>query len=93
VCTDLSRDFDLHFLRVPRSSRSALRGSYSVATLSSKRLRNERERRILDSADDRAKVLELQGQGLKPDVAVGQITSTLSALSYSDNIAATLVIF
>jgi len=61
VCTDLSRDFDLHFLRVPRSSRSALRGSYSVATLSSKRLRNERERRILDSAGDRAKVLELQG--------------------------------
>jgi hypothetical protein len=37
VCTDLCRDLDLHFLRVPRASRLALRGSYSVATLSSKR--------------------------------------------------------
>ncbi len=61
VCTDLARDLDLHFLRVPRASRSALRGGYSVATRSSNRLRTERERRILDSAGDRARVLELQG--------------------------------
>ena len=31
VCSELSRDFDLHFLRVPRSARSTIRAEYDLA--------------------------------------------------------------
>jgi glutaminase len=61
VCKDISRDFNLHFLRVARSSRSAIRAQYDVAAVSSKRRRSERERRLLDDVGKRARVYELQG--------------------------------
>jgi glutaminase len=61
VCKDLSRDFNLHFLRAPRSSRSIIRAQHSVADISSKRVRSESERRILDAAGGRARIYELQG--------------------------------
>jgi len=61
ACTDLSRDFNLHFLRVPRSSRAAIRAEHDLATLSSKRLRNEAERRHLDELGGRGRVYDLHG--------------------------------
>jgi glutaminase len=61
VCKDLSRDFSLHCLRVPRSSRSAIRAQYDVSKIRSKRLRGEQDREILDRVGTRAKVYELQG--------------------------------
>jgi len=61
VCRDLSRDFNLHFLRVPRSSRSVLRARYSVASVRSKRMRNELESAVLDASGNRTHVYELAG--------------------------------
>ncbi len=61
VCKDLSRDFSLHFLRIPRAARAALHSQYSVANVSSKRLRDEGQRRALDELGRRARVYELQG--------------------------------
>jgi len=61
VCKDLSRDFNLHAFRVPRAARSTVRARYSVAEITSKRLRRAGERRILDAVGGRAKVYDLQG--------------------------------
>ncbi|MEW6144684.1 MAG: glutaminase A [Thermodesulfobacteriota bacterium] len=61
VCKNLSRDFNLHCLRVPRSSRSAIRAQYDISKIRSKRLRGERDSEILDKSGTRAKVYELQG--------------------------------
>jgi glutaminase len=61
VCKNLSRDFNLHCLRVPRSSRSAIRAQYDVSKIRSKRLRGERDSEILDKSGIRAKIYELQG--------------------------------
>jgi len=61
VCRDLSRDFNLHFLRVPRSARTALRARYSLTGVSSKRVRSERERAVLDAVGERARIYDLQG--------------------------------
>jgi glutaminase len=61
VCKNLSKDFNLHCLRVPRSSRSAIRAQYDVSKIRSKRLRGERDSEILDKSGTQAKVYELQG--------------------------------
>jgi glutaminase len=61
VCRDLSRDFNLHFLRVPRAARSCLRGQHSLAGLGSKRRRSEAERAVLDAVGDRVRIYDLQG--------------------------------
>ena len=61
VCQELSRDFNLHFLRVPRASRSAIRAQYTAAEVSSKRLRDPNERKILDAVGSRVRVYDLQG--------------------------------
>ncbi|MGE0367324.1 MAG: glutaminase A [Candidatus Dadabacteria bacterium] len=61
VCKNISRDFNLHCLRVPRSSRSAIRAQYDVSKIRSKRLRGERDSEILDKFGARAKVYELHG--------------------------------
>jgi glutaminase len=61
VCKNLSRDFNLHCLRVPRSSRSVIRAQYDVSKIRSKRLRDEYDSEILDKSGSRAKVYELQG--------------------------------
>jgi len=61
VCQELSRAMGLHFLRIPRLARSAIRKTYTVATISSKRQRTRRERERLDAVGHRAVVYELQG--------------------------------
>jgi glutaminase len=61
VCGDLSRDLQLHFLRVARSSRSALRTQYSLAHVRSKRQRPEQESSALRKMGDRVWIYELQG--------------------------------
>lgn len=61
VCEDLSRSWQLHSLRVPRSGRSVLRGTYDGSKVRSKRLRREDQRRLLDRAGVRSRVYELQG--------------------------------
>jgi glutaminase len=61
VCKQLSRDFNLHFLRVPRSARAAVRAEYSLAGVRSKRLRTEAQTQVLDELGSRARVYELQG--------------------------------
>ena len=61
VCTDVSRDFGLHFLRVPRSARSVIRGEVDLAQTRSRRLRNDAERGVLDRAGKRVRIYRLQG--------------------------------
>jgi len=61
VCRDLSRDFDLHFLRSARSSRSIFRARYSTAEVRSKRRRPAHEREILRDAGAGVRIYELQG--------------------------------
>jgi glutaminase len=61
VCSDLSRDLNLHFLSAPRVARSTIRSRRTLAEISSKRLRTEAERRRLDTIGQRVLVYELQG--------------------------------
>jgi glutaminase len=61
VCRDLSQECGLHFLRVARSSLSALRAHYSLTAARSKRRRSAADRAVLDRLGDRARVYELQG--------------------------------
>lgn len=61
ACRELSRDFNLHFLRASRSSRAVVRADYDVTSVSSKRSRSAAERALLDAHGQRAKVYELQG--------------------------------
>ncbi len=75
VCMDLSRDFSLHFLRIPRAARAALHAQYCVADVSSKRLRTEPQRAVLDEVGRRARVYELQG-----DLAFSSIEPVIDRL-------------
>jgi glutaminase len=68
VCTDLSRDLQLHFLRAARPARSAIRARYSVADVRSKRRRPEREEKILRETGNGVWVYELQGDFLLPAI-------------------------
>jgi len=61
VCKELSREFNLHCLRVPRSARSAVRAEYSLTAVSSKRRRTERERGLLDTLGEQVRIYDLQG--------------------------------
>jgi glutaminase len=61
VCKDLSHDFNLHFLRVPRSSRAIIRGDFDLTDMRSRRLRTESERAILEANHRRARILRLHG--------------------------------
>jgi glutaminase len=72
VCRDLSREFELHFLRVPRPSRATLRARYDVAGVRSKRQRTPREEAALAELGARARVYELQG-----DVAFAAIEAVI----------------
>jgi glutaminase len=71
VCRDLSRDFELHFLRVPRPARSTLRARYDLAGVRSKRQRTPAEETVLTEAGPRVRVYELQG-----DVAFAAVEAT-----------------
>ena len=72
VCRDLSRDFELHFLRVPRPARATLRGRYDLAGVRSKRQRTPAEEQLLAECGGRACVYELQG-----DVAFAAIEAAI----------------
>jgi glutaminase len=61
VCRALSRDFELHFLRLPRPARAALRARYDLRGARSKRQRSPAQERELEDAGARARVYELQG--------------------------------
>jgi len=61
VCRRLSRDLRLHFLHVPRSSRSAVRATHDVRSVPSRRRRSEEERHRLEELGRRARVYVLQG--------------------------------
>jgi glutaminase len=72
VCRDLSRDFELHFLRVPRPSRATLRARYTLAGARSKRQRTPAEEGRLGELGPRACVYELQG-----DVAFAAVEAAI----------------
>ena len=61
VCQDLSRELNLHSLRVPSLARNTVRGVFDLSRLRSKRVRRAQERRLLDEHGGRAKVYQLQG--------------------------------
>jgi len=61
VCKALSRDLGLHFLRLARPQRSAMRSSFDLSQVSSKRRRNEAERQILQERGRCARVYDLHG--------------------------------
>ena len=61
VCKDLSRDFNLHFLAVPATSRTTVRGEYDLTETRSRRLRTDAERSALDAARAQRARLSLQG--------------------------------
>jgi glutaminase len=61
ACRELSRDFNLHFLRAPRFARSVVRAAYDVSRVSSKRHRSASDRALLEERGERAKIYELQG--------------------------------
>ncbi len=61
VCRDLSRELELHFLRVARPAQSVVRARYDLSSVRSKRRRPEAERAVLQEAGGRVAVYELQG--------------------------------
>ncbi len=72
VCTELSRELNLHFLRAARASRAVIRTSYDLATVRSKRVRSAAERESLQERGGRVRIYELQGDltfaGIEPAV-------------------------
>ncbi len=62
VCEDLSRDLHLHMLRVPNTSASVLRRTFSSSAIISNRLRSSRETEILRKEGHVIRIIELQGE-------------------------------
>ena len=61
VCRELSRDFELHFLRVPRPARATLRARYTLGAVRSKRQRAPADEAALREGGGRVRVYEIQG--------------------------------
>lgn len=61
VCRQISEDLDLHLLHVARSSRSAVRRTYTVADVPSRRRRPEGQCDLLDRVGGRVVVHVLHG--------------------------------
>jgi glutaminase len=61
VCKELSQRFYLHVYDTHYVSDSVVRRSYRGGAVTSKRLRGDRERKVLDAAGSRILVYELQG--------------------------------
>lgn len=61
VCRQISTDLDLHLLHVARSSRSAVRRTFTVADAPSRRRRPEGQCDLLDAVGRRAYVTVLHG--------------------------------
>lgn len=72
ACRALSRDFELHFLRVPRPARATLRARYDTSGVRSKRQRSAAEASALGEIGSRARVYELQG-----DVAFAAVEAVI----------------
>lgn len=62
VCGDLSRDMNLHFLRMPPRAPTTIRAQYNVSGVSSNRYRTSVTRAQLATAGVAARVYELQGE-------------------------------
>ena len=62
VCEALSNDLELHFLRAPRPSISAVRSRWNLQQFGSKRVRFAAERELLATFGAQAVVYQLQGQ-------------------------------
>lgn len=62
VCEAISNEFELHFLRAPRPSISAVRSRWNLQQLGSKRVRFASEHEILTTFGSQAVVYQLQGQ-------------------------------
>lgn len=75
VCRELSRKFNLHFLRASRPAHSVIRAQHTLVDVSSKRRRSKAERQVLDSVGERVRVYDLQGDLLF--AAVENIVRTL----------------
>ncbi len=58
---DLSREFDLHLLRAPSMSKHAIRRSYRLSDVSSRRGRPDQDLELLADLGQQVLVLELQG--------------------------------
>ncbi|MBY0275709.1 glutaminase A [Candidatus Binatia bacterium] len=86
VCKELSRDFQLHFLRTARVSRSAVRAAYDISAVRSKRVRTEAERRVLSEEGRRARVFELHGDLVFAGVesAAAQVVESCAELPIVD---------
>lgn len=61
VMERMSRDMEMHLMHVGRSSRTALRASYPISRLASRRRRTDADQEVLDSLEGRARVYELHG--------------------------------
>ena len=61
VCEAVSEDLELHFLRAPRPSTSAVRARFTARSFPSKRHRLDVEREVLASSGDRIVTYQLQG--------------------------------
>jgi glutaminase len=61
VCRELSRDLNLHVLRLPRPARAGVRGDLTLADVGSRRQRTEAERVALDMTARRVRVYGVQG--------------------------------
>ncbi len=64
VCRALTAELELHSLRAARASQSTIRASYDVATVPSRRRRQDAERQVLAEAGRSARVWALQGDVL-----------------------------
>jgi len=62
VCEAISQELELHFLRAPRPSISAVRSRETLATFGSKRVRFDSERAVLAAHGGEAIVYRLQGE-------------------------------
>jgi ABC-type transporter Mla MlaB component len=61
VCSDVSRDFNLHCLRAPRAARAVVRAAYDLGAMRSRRLRTGAERALLDAEGGCVRIFSLQG--------------------------------
>ncbi|HVM95011.1 MAG TPA: cyclic nucleotide-binding domain-containing protein, partial [Candidatus Acidoferrales bacterium] len=68
VCKELSQVYNLHLMRAPRAVHAAIRARYTLASISSRRLRHEAERKLLDTVGERARVYDLHGDLAFPAV-------------------------
>lgn len=85
VCKDLSRDLELHFLRVPQDAAAVVRSVSTAAELPSKRLRSDEEREVLSERGSRVRIWELQGEldFAAAEVVTREISEAAPALDHA----------